>query len=147
MPPSSEVSSRIEADLSKSDYEALAALRSALRQFLRFSDEAAAAQGLAPRQHQALLAIKGFPGREQVTIGELAEKLQVRHHSAVGLVNRLAAENLVSREVAPDDRRKVLVTLTKRGQRILAKLSTAHRQELRRIGPDFRALLDRIAVI
>jgi DNA-binding MarR family transcriptional regulator len=136
---------RPDADLSKADYEALAALRYALRQFLRFSEEAAASEGLAPQQHQALLAIKGFPGRDHVTIGELAEKLQVRHHSAVGLVNRLAAEDLVSREVAPDDRRKVLVALTKRGLRLLSKLSSAHREELRRLGPRFRALLDQIA--
>lgn len=145
MPPA-DVSSPPDHDLSKSDYEALAALRYSLRQFLRFSEEAAASERLAPQQHQALLAIKGFPGREQVTVGELADKLQVRHHSAVGLVNRLTAEKLVSRETAPDDRRKVLVTLTKRGQRVLAKLSTAHREELRRIGPGFRALLDQIAV-
>lgn len=72
----------------KSDYEALAAFRYALRQFLRFSEDAAATEGLSPQQHQALLAIKGFPGRDSVTIGELAEKLQVRHNSAIGLVDR-----------------------------------------------------------
>ena len=143
--PKADTSSPPDHDLSKSDYETLAALRYSLRQFLRFSEEAAAAEGLAPQQHQALLSIKGFPGREQVTIGELADKLQVRHHSAVGLVNRLTAEKLVSREIAPDDRRKVLVTLTKRGQRVLTKLSTAHREELRRIGPGFQALLDKLA--
>lgn len=137
--------SRSRADLSKSDYEDLAAWRYALRQFLRFSEEAASAEGLSPQQHQALLAIKGFPGSESVTIGELADQLQVRHHSVVGLVDRLTVEKLVSRETAADDRRKVLVTLTPRGQRILSQLSSAHRQELRRIGPAFRTLLDRIA--
>lgn len=145
MTPPAHVASSTHPDLAKSDYEALAALRYALRQFLRFSEEAAAGEGLGPQQHQALLVIKGFPGREQVTIGELADKLQVRHHSAVGLVNRLTAEKLVSREIAPDDRRKVLVTLTNRGERILAKLSAAHRAELRRTGLGFRALLDQIA--
>lgn len=134
------------ADLSKADYEALAGFRYALRQFLRFSEEAAAAEGISPQQHQGLLAIKGFPGREQVTIGELADQLQVRHHSTVGLVDRLVAEELVVRKVAPDDRRKVWVTLTKRGQRVLAKLSAAHRRELRRIGPEVRKLLDQISV-
>lgn len=143
--PKTDVSSHPDHDLSKSDYETLAALRYSIRQFLRFSEEAAAAEGLAPQQHQALLTIKGFPGREQVTIGELADKLQVRHHSAVGLANRLAAEKLVIREIATEDRRKVLVTLTKHGQRVLAKLSTAHQEELRRIGPGLRVLLDKIA--
>src|SRR5579864_2846546 len=112
-----------DSDLSKADYEALAALRYALRQFLRFSEEAAAAEGLSPRQHQALLVIKGFPARDHVTIGEIAERLQVRHHSAVGLVDRLAAERLVSRKAGRDDRRQVFVTLTARGTRLLSKLS------------------------
>lgn len=134
------------AELSKADYEALASLRYTLRQFLRFSEEEAAAQGLAPQQHQALLAIKGFPGRDHVSITELAERLQVKHHSAVELVNRLVAEKLVLRESAEDDRRKVNVMLTARGLRVLSKLSAAHRQELRRIGADFRKVLDRITL-
>ncbi|MEA3187792.1 MAG: hypothetical protein QOD99_1622 [Chthoniobacter sp.] len=144
--PTAEIFSAPDPALSKCDYEILAALRYPLRQFLRFSEEAAASEGLAPQQHQALLTIKGSLGRERSTIGELADKLQVRHHSAVGLVNRLTAQKRVSRETAPDDRRKVFVTLIKRGQRILAKLSSAHREELRGIGPGLRALLDQIAV-
>lgn len=136
---------RSTADLAKSDYEALAAWRYELRLFLRFSEEAAASKGLSPQQHQALLAIKGFPGRECISIGELADKLQVRHHSAVGLVDRLVNDGLVAREESADDRRRVLITLTQRGQRILSKLTSTHRQELRRIGPAFRALLNRIA--
>jgi len=146
MPLDSRSPHRSAPELSKADYEALAALRYTLRLFLRFSEDAATAAGLAPQQHQALLAIKGFPGREQITIGELAERLQIQHHSAVGLVNRLVAEKHVAREASPEDRRKVLVALTPRGERLLAKLSAAHREELRRIGPGFRDLLDRIAV-
>jgi DNA-binding MarR family transcriptional regulator len=134
------------AELSKADYEALARLRYTLRQFLRFSEEEAAAQGLSVQQHQALLAIKGFPGRDHVSIRELAERLQVRHHTAVGLVDRLVVEKLVRREKAEDDRRKVQVTLTARGLRVLAKLSAAHREELRRIGAGFRKVLDRITL-
>lgn len=133
-------------DMAKADYEALASLRYTLRQFLRFSEEAAAAQGLSAQQHQALLAIKGFPGREHVSVGELAERLQVRHHSAVELVDRLSSDNLVVRESADDDRRKVHVSLTTRGLRLLSRLSAAHRQELRRIGPSFRRLLDKITM-
>src|SRR5262245_16083828 len=83
--------------VSRVEYEALAALRFGLRQFLRFSEEAAHAAGITPQKHQALLAIKGFPGRSRVTVGELAERLQIRHHSAVGLVDRMEAEKLVAR--------------------------------------------------
>src|ERR1700761_1508160 len=89
--------------LDKSQFETLAAFRYALRRFIHFSDEAASAAGVTPQQYQALLAIKGFPGRDHVTIGELAKRLQLRHHSAVGLVDRLVAEDLVSRTTAPED--------------------------------------------
>jgi DNA-binding MarR family transcriptional regulator len=129
----------------KTDYESLAAFRYALRQFQRFSEEAADAEGLSPQQHQALLAIKGFPGRDSVTIGELAEKLQIKHHSAVGLVDRLEADGYVQRQTSQQDGRKVFVVLTARGEAVLAHLSAAHREELRRIGPTFRALLDQVA--
>jgi len=129
------------AKISKADYETLAAFRYALRQFLHFSEEAAEAIGLTPQQHQALLAIRGFPGREQVTIGELAERLQIRHHSAVGLVDRLVVLKLVAREAAESDRRQVYVTLTPRGLSALEQLSAAHRVELRRIGPQISQLL------
>ncbi|MBV6394487.1 MAG: hypothetical protein HFACDABA_00052 [Anaerolineales bacterium] len=125
----------------QSEYQALAAFRYSLRQFLRFSEEAARAVGLAPQQHQALLAIKGFPSSEPVTIGALAERLQIRHHSAVELVNRLASERLVEREHSKQDRRHVFVRLTARGLDILEKLSAAHKQELRRLGPQLRELL------
>ena len=131
--------------IKKSDYEALAAFRYALRQFLRFSEDAAVAEGLSPQQHQALLAIKGFPGRDSVTIGELAEKLQVRHNSAVGLVDRLVADGYVERKHSTEDARKVFVSLTTSGLQALERLSTAHREELRRIGPIFRSLLDEVA--
>ncbi len=129
------------AKISKADYETLATFRYALRQFLHFSEEAAKAVGLTPQQHQALLAIRGFPGRDRVTIGELAERLQIRHHSVVGLVDRLAAQKLVVRELAADDRRQVYVTLTPNGLNILEQLSAAHRTELRRVGPQISELL------
>ena len=127
--------------ISKADYETLAAFRYALRQFLHFSEEAAEALGLTPQQHQALLAIRGFPGREQVTVGELAERLRIRHHSAVGLVDRLVTQKLVAREAAEDDRRQVYVTLTSHGLSMLEQLSAVHRTELRRIGPQISQLL------
>lgn len=127
--------------LTKAHYESLAALRHELRRFLSFSREAAREEGIPPQQHQALLAIKGFPGRDEVTIGELAERLHLRHHSAVGLVDRLARRQLVRRERSAKDRRRVCVALTTRGEALVARLSAAHLQELRQIGPELRRLL------
>jgi DNA-binding MarR family transcriptional regulator len=130
--------------LRKTQYETLAAFRYALRRFIHFSEQAAEAVGLTPQQHQAMLAIKGFPGRDCVTVGELAERLQLRHHSVVGLIDRMAAENLVERELARDDRRKVLIRLTATGERKLQKLSTIHSRQLRQVGPELSGLLERL---
>ena len=128
--------------LTKTEYEVLAAFRYHLRQFLQFSEEAARSAGLTPRQHQALLAIKGFPERERVTIGELAEQLQIAHHSAVGLVDRLVAQRLIEREAGVEDRRQVYVKLSRTGTKVLEKLSAVHRAEIRRFGPRLRLLLE-----
>ena len=130
--------------ISKTKYEHLAAFRYALRQFLRFSEEAAKLAGVTPQQHQALLAIKGFPGRDRVTVGELAERLQLRHHSIVELVDRLMDLKLVARRPSDTDRRQVHVQLTARGEQILDKLSSAHEEQLRRIGPELSAALKRL---
>jgi DNA-binding MarR family transcriptional regulator len=130
--------------ITKPEYETLAAFRFALRQFLRFSEEAALEVGLKPQQHQALLAIKGFPGRDRITVGELAERLQLRHHSAVGLLDRLATKKLVTRDPSPEDRRQVRIQLTPRGEQMLEKLSAAHHGQLQRMGPELRALLERL---
>ena len=123
------------ARVTKAEYEMLAAFRYNLRHFLRFSESAAESAGLTSRQYQALLAIKGFPARDCVTVGELAEQLQIAHHSAVGLVDRLALQNLVSREAGTEDRRHVYVKPTARGVKILEQLATAHREELRLLAP------------
>ena len=130
--------------LSKAEYELLAAFRYALRQFLRFSEESARAMRIEPQQHQALLAIKGFPGRDKVTIGELAERLQIRHHSAVGLAGRLATNGLAAREQDPSDRRQVYLTLTPHGEALLEQLAATHKEELRRLRPELHALLARL---
>jgi DNA-binding MarR family transcriptional regulator len=130
--------------LSPAQYETLAAFRYALRKFLHFSESAAQAAGITPQQHQALLAIKGFPGRDRVTVGELAERLQLRHHSAVGLVDRLVWEKLVTRIRSNEDRRQVRIQLTRRGEETLESLSTLHRQQLRRIGPELGRLLEQL---
>lgn len=130
--------------VSQEEYETLATFRYQLRRFLRFSEAAARRVGLTPQQHQALLAIKGFPERDYVTIGELAERLQIKHHSAVGLVDRLVAQELVTREAATEDRRQVYITLTARGTELLSELTVAHKEELRRMGVTLQKLLEQI---
>ncbi len=119
-----------QTPLTKAEYEALAAFRYALRRFLYFSEQTARANGLTPQQHQVLLAIKGFPGRESATISELAERLQMRQHSMVGLIDRTEALGLVRREPGTTDRRQVYVVLTTAGEALLHKLALIHRQEL-----------------
>jgi DNA-binding MarR family transcriptional regulator len=130
------------APLAKAQYEQLAAFRHALRRFQRFSREAAVAAGLTPQQHQALLAIKGFAGRDFVSVSELAERLQLRHHSAVGLVDRLEQRQLVGRTPAADDRRRQEVRLTAAGEKLIKRLSAAHLGELRQLRPELQRLLD-----
>jgi DNA-binding MarR family transcriptional regulator len=127
------------------EYQALAAFRHALRRFMEFSAAAARAAGLPPQQHQALLAIKGFPGRDPMSVGELATQLCVQPHSAVGFVDRLARRGLVRRVSSKDDHRRVQVRLTPRGDALLARLSATHRDELRRVGPELRQALKEIA--
>src|SRR5262245_42609204 len=116
--------------ISKLDYEALAAFRYALRRFLRFTEEGARAAGLTPQQHQLLLAVKGQPGRDWMSITELAEALQIRHHTAVGLVDRCEGARLIQRTPDLRDRRQVRVFLTAKGERVLGRLSTRNRREL-----------------
>lgn len=130
--------------LAKSDYETLAGFRYLLREFAAFSEHAARRAGLTAQQHQTLLAVKGFPGREQVAIGELAQRLGLRDHSATGLVDRLVARGLLRRRSDRQDRRRVLVEITPRAKRLLAKLTRAHRDELKRLAPLLRSLLGRL---
>jgi len=130
--------------LSEADYRALARFRHVLARFLAFSEDAARKQGLQPRQHQALLAVRGGADGRPITIGQLAERLLIRHHSAVGLVDRLAAAGLLVRASNASDRRKVAVSITAEGRRTLEALSAVHRAELRRLAPVLRDLLEEI---
>jgi len=123
--------------VSKEEYEVLAAFRYAVRQFLRFSESAARQHGLTPQQHQLLLAVKGFPGRDWATISELAERLQLRHQSVIGIINRCEIADLVHRSSHPQDGRVIEVHLTAQGDRVLQSLTVAHRDELRRLSKDF----------
>ena len=134
-----------EESLSKADYETLAEFRYALRKFLGFSEAAASEHGVTPQQYQALLAIEGFPERNWVTIGELAEQMRVAHHSAVGLVDRMETMRLVKRTTAKEDRRRVRVALTAKGLKLLERLYLVHREELRSSGPQLAKLLQKAA--
>ncbi len=131
--------------VSLEDYQLLASFRYALRRFLRFSEEAALATGITPQQHQALLAIKGFAADHPITIGELAERLQIQHHSVVGLTNRLSLLKLARKVRSQEDRRQVCLQLLPKGEAILADLSAAHREQLRRMGPEMKAVISKLA--
>jgi DNA-binding MarR family transcriptional regulator len=137
---------REKAKPQAADYRALANFRYALREFLEFSGSAAKSVGLTPQQHQAMLAMIGAPEGQPVTVGLLAERLLLKHHSAVELVDRLVELDLVTRQPDAVDRRRVLLNLTPKARRLLTKLSATHLEELRRIRPVFAALLDRLDV-
>jgi DNA-binding MarR family transcriptional regulator len=122
-----------KAIMKRKDYEALASFRYALRKFFRSSEQAAAETGLTIRQYQALLTIRGFPGKDDVTISDIAEWLQIRHHSAVGLVNRLSKQGLVIRQRSKKDKREVCVRITTKGRTILQKLAYINKQELKNL--------------
>ena len=111
----------------------LAHFRYALRRFLRFSENAARRSGVTPQQHQLMLGVAGFTGRGSATVSELAEFLQERPHSVLGLIERAVQSGLVRRMQDQIDRRVVNVTLTARGKDILAKLSQLHQQEALRV--------------
>jgi DNA-binding MarR family transcriptional regulator len=124
--------------LSKPDFEQLSEFRYQMRRFERFSEQAAQGEGITPLQYLLLLHIKGFPGRDWATVGELAERLQSQHHGVVALVTRCEAAGLVRRAPSPDDRRQVQVHLEARGEQVLARLAALHRAELKSLEGAFR---------
>ncbi|MCA1666218.1 MAG: MarR family transcriptional regulator [Thermomicrobia bacterium] len=135
-----------ENEISMDDYRALAEFRFQIRRFVHFSEQAAHAAGLEPQQHQLMLAMKGFPDGKSATISDLAERLQLQHHSTVELIDRSVRQSLVARDRGTTDRRQVFVTLTPHGETLLRELSLPHRRELRSAGPDLvralRSLID-----
>lgn len=131
-------------DLMHSDYQALAEFRYQIRRFLRSSEKAARDVGIEPQQHQLMLAVKGLPEETPATIGEVAERLQIQHHSTVELVDRLANRGLVARKRSSEDRRQVLVQLTAKGEKILRELSIHHRDELKNAGADLVSALRKL---
>lgn len=131
----------MDRSLTSADYQSLAEVRYQIRRFLHFSEQVSRKAGLEPHQHQLMLALKGLPKGVRPRIGELAERLQIQHHSTVELANRLAARGYIRRQRAGEDRREVLVSLTPKGVRILRELSLHHRAELRTQGPALLAAL------
>jgi DNA-binding MarR family transcriptional regulator len=121
--------------ISTTDYQALAEFRYQIRRFIRYSEQVARSAGIEPQQHQVLLAIKGLPDAEKATIGKLAERLQLQHHSTVELIDRLCERGIVERQRDEADQRRVLVHLTTQGEVMLQLLSTHTLAELQLTGP------------
>jgi len=130
--------------LTLSDYQALAEFRYQIRKYLHFSEEAVQAAGLERGQYQLMLAIKGIPEGVRPRIRELANRMQIQHHSAVELINRLERGGYVQRERGHEDRREVLLALTPKGERVLAELALHHREELKNAAPKLVAALRRV---
>lgn len=135
--------------LNKSDFETLADFRYQIRKFVRFSEQVARQHGIKPLQYLLLLQIKGYPGRDWATIGELAERLQAQHHGVVALVSRCEKQGFVKRRRSSEDRRRIEIHLLRKGERVLNKLARLHRAELlslqgRFVVPDLRALDHRL---
>jgi len=125
--------------LTDADFTKLADFRYALRCFMEFSESAAAKEGLTPQQHQALLAIRGSEAAT-TSVGRLAERLRIRHNTAVELAQRLELAGLITRAPSPEDRRSVLLRVTEAGEDKLEHLSLVHRAELRELSPQIIAL-------
>jgi DNA-binding MarR family transcriptional regulator len=135
----------VKKSLRTKDYIELGAFRYAMRKFLRFSKDLIAAQArLTPEQYEALLAIKAGQGRVGMTVGEISERLQVRHHTAVSLLDKLEARKLALRKRTNADRRTVNVQLTKAGTALLSRLALVHYHEIRRRAPEIIAVLHRL---
>jgi len=130
----------MDGNLDDADYRRLLQFRTGLRRFLRWSEEQAERAGLTPAQHQLLLAVRGHDGDLGPTIGDVAGYLMLRHHSAVGLVDRAVKAGLVERQEDAGDRRIVRLRLTSLGERTLQQLSAAHLEEIKRLAPRIRDL-------
>ncbi len=125
----------VKGGITAAEYRALSEFRYQIRRFLRFSEQAARRAGLEPQQHQLLLLLKGLPPEVPPRIGVVAERLQIQHHSAVELADRLVRRGFIKRQRGGGDRREVLLELTARGEKVLQELSVHHREELKSAGP------------
>ena len=140
------MSTRSKASDSQLLLRTLAEFRYELRQFLHFSERAAVAAGLQPQQHQLLLQVTGAPEGEAVTIAYAAERLSLRHHSVVELVNRSEREGLLTRTVDTRDRRRAILELTRKGELVLDRLAEDHARELTEMAPRLAKALKRIGM-
>ena len=131
-----------QQDLSIDQYRNLAEFRRLIRQFLHFSETMAKEYGIEPQQHQLLLAVHGLPEGAKPTVGEIASRLFIQHHSAVELVDRLEQKGAIARKAGADDKREVWLRLTPAGRTMLRKLALAHRTELERSGPELARILN-----
>jgi DNA-binding MarR family transcriptional regulator len=145
MPGNSKKSPAPARSLNDHDYAALAAFRHSLRSFLAFSEQAARKAGLTPQQHQALLAVRGLGTKKGITVGELAGHLLLKHHTTVGLVDRLVRANLLRRTPDEEDRRRALLSLTPKANKALKALSAIHLAEIRRNAPQLVDLLRKLS--
>jgi DNA-binding MarR family transcriptional regulator len=134
----------MEKNLTMQDYQSLAEFRHQIRRYIRFSEKVVRNANLEPRQYQMLLALKGLPPNVRPRIAELAEQLQIQHHSAVELVDRLENGGLVRRERGTNDRREVLIVLTPAGEKVIRELVIYHRAELSTRGPELLDALRRV---
>jgi DNA-binding MarR family transcriptional regulator len=135
---------RKDLQMTAVEYRAFAEFRYVLRCFLNFSETAARGARIEPQQHQLLLALKGLPEDLRPTIRSLAERLQLRHNSTVELVQRSIESGLVERRTGTLDRREVLVSITPRGEQLLARLSIAHRARMRSAAPQLIRTLEEL---
>jgi DNA-binding MarR family transcriptional regulator len=129
-------------DLSPEQYRDLAEFRRQIRRFLHFSEAVAKEHGIEAQQHQLLLAVHGLPEDTKPTIGEIASRLFIQHHSAVELVNRLEEKGAIARRAGAEDKREVWIRLTPAGRAMLRRLALAHRAELERAGPELAQALN-----
>ena len=134
---SKQTAKTFDHSMSKADFERLAHFRYQLRRFLRFSEEVSRRNGITSLQYLLMLQIKGFPGREWATVGELAERLQAQHHGVVSLISRCEAAGLVRRSISSADKRRVEVELTRKGDLTLERLARLHRGELQSLKGKF----------
>jgi DNA-binding MarR family transcriptional regulator len=133
-----------DGDITINEYRALADFRYNIRRYLRFSEQAARQAGVEPQQYQFLLAIKGMPDDVRCTVGELAERMQIQHHSTVELVDRMTERGLVARKRGSEDRREVLVQLSAKGEKLLRDLVIHHRNELKELAPGLTQALRKV---
>lgn len=129
---------------SQPNYRAMAEFRYQIRRFLRFSERAAREAGLEPQQYQLMLIVRGMPDGERPRIGDVAERLQIQHHSTVELVDRLAKRGIIRRRRSETDRREVLLELTPKGDRLIQELALHHRSEIREMGPELVTSLKKV---